>query len=112
MALSPSPVQRFTRPLGLGDDADEGPRGPPFKGVICNIDSKKCDSELYYNIYIYILYLSLSLPLSTQCLTTCLQDLERGSEPGCEGNSPTTRGISLLKITSLLMVLAAWSAKW
>ena len=62
MALSPSPVQRCTRPLGLGDDADdEGPRGPPFKGVICNIDSKKCDSELYYNIYIY---LSLSLSLS------------------------------------------------
>ena len=112
VALSPSPVQRCTRPLGLGDDADdEGPRGPPFKGVICNIDSKKCDSELYYNIYISI-SLSLSLPLSTQCLTTCLQDLERGSEPGCEGNSPTTRGISLLKITSLLMVLAAWSAKW
>ena len=61
VALSPSPVQRFTRPLGLGDDADEGPRGPPFKGVICNIDSKKCDSELYYNIYISYISLSPSL---------------------------------------------------
>lgn len=89
-------------------------RGPgvlPLKGSFVTLILKSVILN-YIIIYIYILYLSLSLPLSTQCLTTCLQDLERGSEPGCEGNSPTTRGISLLKITSLLMVLAAWSAKW
>ena len=85
-----------------------GPGALPLKGSFVTSILK---SVILNYIIIYI-YISLSLPLSTQCLTTCLQDLERGSEPGCEGNSATTRGISLLKITSLLMVLAAWSAKW